>query len=942
MDSKDGKHRAVFFESLSNGWVRCQLCPRGCKLNLNQVGFCGVRQNIGGALFTLIYGQTEQVAQEYLETEGIFHFAPGAPVLSLSSPGCNLQCKFCQNCQTSPQNERQPRPESAFTPAQIVQLARRKNIKILAWTGKEPAVWHEFVMDTARLARQHGLLNLYKSALYLTREVVQELCQVMDIFSVSLQSVREDYYRAYTSGTLAPILENIRLVQQQGLHLEISNLMITDLNDTPADARALAQWHLEHTSADIPLHLVRFLPARPDEKALCTPIERLEAARKIAQELGVKYCYVRNVFGAASGNTFCPQCRHLLIERYDCNVHVRGLDAAGRCTQCNYQTNIRLRQFPPVLQPAQSHSFQHLSREVYRWSEAINRLHVEVTNPDAVETEVHLHRLGASGSSASTASNATTVSQSTKILPTETYRFLVARAQAEETGVVISYPPTLKIRILELVDRTYSPPTWRATKKENLQTDRTWREKMGVFFFWERGLNSKVARYLTYPAYLKIKGLPLLGYLKALEQTQYYSAVDLQQVQFQRLQRLLQHCEKYVPYYQRLFVAHDFRVQDLRTPDDLAALPLLEKSTIFKNREALLTQGLSLPYFKARTTGSTGRPLEFFNDYDSVSASIAARWRAERWWGLDFGLREAHFWGRGFNQAGLALRLGDYLIRNKIILSAFYLSEEKMFSYYQRLLKFRPQLIYGNPSAIYIFTRFTLEHNLDLSKIRPQAVISTTEILHDFQKDLIQKVFGCPTINEYGGSEVGIIAYECPQHRMHISAENIILEIQKDGRPCEPGEFGEIIITNLNNRIMPFIRYRLGDVGAFQAGACSCGCKLPLLDLAIGRDCDTIILEDRELPGAILFSRLGKELNTFVNGQLETYKIYQQDFHHFLFQAVLPEVALRPQFEARALQVLRELLGEKITMAFEYVDAIPRESTGKLRYFVSQVLRRQG
>jgi hypothetical protein len=101
-------------------------------------------------------------------------------------------------------------------------------------------------------------------------------------------------------------------------------------------------------------------------------------------------------------------------------------------------------------------------------------------------------------------------------------------------------------------------------------------------------------------------------------------------------------------------------------------------------------------------------------------------------------------------------------------------------------------------------------------------------------------------------------------------------------------------------------------------------------------------LEDRELPGAILFSRLGKELNTFVNGQLETYKIYQQDFHHFLFQAVLPDPSLRPQFEERALQVLRELLSEKITMAFEYVDAIPRESTGKLRYFVSQVLRHQG
>jgi phenylacetate-CoA ligase len=195
-------------------------------------------------------------------------------------------------------------------------------------------------------------------------------------------------------------------------------------------------------------------------------------------------------------------------------------------------------------------------------------------------------------------------------------------------------------------------------------------------------------------------------------------------------------------------------------------------------------------------------------------------------------------------------------------------------------------------------------------------------------------------MNEYGASEVGIIAKECPKHNMHIASENVLVDIFKDSKRAGPNEFGEIVVTNLNNRMMPIIRYKVGDVGRLIEGECGCGVKLPLFDVTIGRDCDSVILEDREVPGAAFFAVLGKELTTFVDGGLRCYKIYQKDLRNFLFQAVLKESGLEQKLVKRAREIVRETLGENVSFEFEFVDHIPRESSGKLRYFVSEVLKR--
>jgi len=383
----------------------------------------------------------------------------------------------------------------------------------------------------------------------------------------------------------------------------------------------------------------------------------------------------------------------------------------------------------------------------------------------------------------------------------------------------------------------------------------------------------------------------------------------------------------YVPYYQGIFNSLGFNPE----------LPFLEKQDFITNTEKIKTTCKNFSFYEAKTSGSTGIPLSLLTDYNSVAHSIAARIRAERWWNLDYGLKEAHFWGQGFTKPSVRLRITDMLLRNKMVFSTIDLTSEIIYEYYKKLLRFKPDIIYGNPSALYIFARFIEENKLDVSRLRTKAIISTTEILHEYQRHFIHSLFKCPVINEYGAAEVGIIAYECPHHNMHLSTDNLIIEIVKDGTPAGTNEFGEIVVTNLNNYIMPFIRYKIGDVGRLIEGECSCGVKLPLLDLTIGRDCDTIVLEDRELPGAVLFSCLGKELLKYTNSGLKVYKVFQKSLNHFKFQYVLRDEGVRDRIEHETTRIVRSILGPHIQLEFEYVDDIPREESGKLRYFVSEV-----
>ncbi len=466
-------------------------------------------------------------------------------------------------------------------------------------------------------------------------------------------------------------------------------------------------------------------------------------------------------------------------------------------------------------------------------------------------------------------------------------------------------------------------------------------EKLKLFLPWERGLPLWVRKNVTYPTYLKLKRLRVLEFLKELEISQWYDVEEMQALQLRKLKTLLLHCQTCVPYYQKVFNRLGFKPEDLEVLDDIQLLPFLEKEDFVRNGEDIKAVGKNFQSFTVQTSGSTGIPLSVLTDHNMVAYNFASRLRAKKWWNLNYGSKQATFGWRPFGKRSLRLRMTDLLFRNNIVFSGLDLRREIMYEHYKKLVRFKPDVIYGNPSVVQILGRFIKENKLDTSMLGTKAVISTEEILHEYQREFIHSIFKCPVINEYGATESGIIAFECTNHNMHLMTDNLIIEIVKDGKPLDSGEFGEIVITNLNNYVMPIIRYRIGDVGRFIANECSCGVKLPLLDLAIGRDCDKIVLEDRELPGAVLFGYLGVHFNELIkvsSGGLEAFKVFQKSLNQFKFQYVLKDEDLRDRIEQETKRVVRNVLGAQIQLEFEYVENIPRDESRKSRYFVSEVL----
>ncbi|MBI2910345.1 MAG: AmmeMemoRadiSam system radical SAM enzyme [Chloroflexi bacterium] len=448
-------HDARLWQRLENDAVQCGLSPRHCKMRPGQAGFCGVRQNVNGRLVSLNYGQATHISQESVETEAVFHFAPGAPILSLGNVGCMLNCDYCQNWRTSQARYVSSADVHRYTPERVVEIAVERGIPIISWTYNDPVVWHEFVLDTSRIARARGIRALFKSAFFISLEAAAELCEVVDVFSISIKSLDEDFYRKITKGWLPPVLRATRLVFEQGKHVEISNLMVTDANDTTDDARRLAEWVLANLSASTPLHFARFHPDYKYTHVNRTPIERLEEARRAALEEGLLFAYLGNARDTESLNTQCPGCGHTLIVRTGTHAREVGLDALGRCANCQRKLEyVRLESAarPPAkkvgeLRPAAPS--RRLQRREFLWHGEINALHVEAHNLGLQRGHVSCRRL--------IDGNGAESGQSVEIGGQDSFRFMVSKFRPDENGVEIMAPEDFKLRIFEVYDRAHYP-----------------------------------------------------------------------------------------------------------------------------------------------------------------------------------------------------------------------------------------------------------------------------------------------------------------------------------------------------------------------------------------------------------------------------------------------------------------------------------------------------
>ncbi|HXJ45670.1 MAG TPA: AmmeMemoRadiSam system radical SAM enzyme [Candidatus Dormibacteraeota bacterium] len=329
-------HQARWWEPESGNRVHCFLCPRHCRIHEGQSGFCFIRVNRGGKLFSLGYGSPAALQVDPIEKKPLNHFLPGTRVFSMGTAGCNMGCFFCQNWDISKSRHDQVHSQSVSA-EEVPLLARKNNCSSVAFTYNEPTIWGEYVVDICEAAKSHGLKTVMVTNGYITREAFHDIYDHVDAANVDLKAFTENFYGKTTLTHLQPVLDTLLwLKNETNVWFEITNLMIPTLNDDVEETRRLADWIQENLGADVPLHFTAFHPDFKLQDKPRTPPETLHRARAIALEAGLHYVYEGNIYSDGA-NTNCPKCRTKLIQRSWHTVEENLLRRGGACPQCNFQ-----------------------------------------------------------------------------------------------------------------------------------------------------------------------------------------------------------------------------------------------------------------------------------------------------------------------------------------------------------------------------------------------------------------------------------------------------------------------------------------------------------------------------------------------------------------------------------------------------------------------------
>jgi len=322
----------MFQEKLEGNVVHCYLCSHHCRIREGKRGICGVRENIDGTLYSLIYGKLIASAVDPVEKKPLFHFLPGSKAYSIATVGCNFRCLNCQNYDIS----QMPRPRKPVygeevATEEVVRGAKRFGCESIAYTYTEPTIFFEYAYDIAKLASKEEIKNIFVSNGYITEEALRTIAPCLDANNIDLKSFSDDFYRKTCGARLEPVLDAIRLHKELGIWIEITTLVIPTLNDSEENFRKIAGF-LKGLDEEIPWHISRFFPAYRLLDLPPTPIETLDRARRIGLEVGLKHVYQGNAPGEAE-NTYCPTCGKMLIQRYGYQIVQFNLKGS-RCPYC--------------------------------------------------------------------------------------------------------------------------------------------------------------------------------------------------------------------------------------------------------------------------------------------------------------------------------------------------------------------------------------------------------------------------------------------------------------------------------------------------------------------------------------------------------------------------------------------------------------------------------
>jgi pyruvate formate lyase activating enzyme len=315
--------------------VTCELCPRGCVVPEGGAGDCRIRVNLGGKLRATTYGRPSAIHIDPMEKKPLFHFHPGTAVFSIATAGCNLHCLNCQNWQLSQRGGEEMEQIYRAEPADVVKAAKEQGCKSLAYTYSDPVVFYEYVYDTSALARREGLNNTYHTAGYINPKPLRHLCGLLDAANTDLKAFDDGFYRRVTGATLQPVLNTLVTFREEGVWLEVTNLIIPTLNDDLSMIRRMVRWIHDELGPDTPLHFSRFQPQYRMRNLPPTSVEALDRARREALDAGLRYVYIGNVLGHEANSTYCPSDGTLLIQRVGFVIVENKLTADGRCPTCN-------------------------------------------------------------------------------------------------------------------------------------------------------------------------------------------------------------------------------------------------------------------------------------------------------------------------------------------------------------------------------------------------------------------------------------------------------------------------------------------------------------------------------------------------------------------------------------------------------------------------------
>lgn len=326
----------LIYEKLDKKRVKCQICRHFCVIKDGKRGICEVRENKSGRLYSLVYPKVIATSIDPIEKKPLFHLKPGSSSYSIATVGCNFKCSFCQNANIAqiPGDYNGMIREKYFPPAAIVKEAVKTGCDSISYTYTEPTVFFELALETAKLAKARGLLNIFVTNGYMSTQLLEMLSPYLDAANVDLKAFNDKFYRDFCKARLEPVKENIKKMKELGILVEITTLLIPGLNDDTNEITAMAEYIANDLGCETPWHISRFHPCHHMTDRPATPVPALEKAYEAGKAAGLRYVYIGNVPGQSSENTYCHSCNELLVRRAGYQVETY-LQEQGKCPECD-------------------------------------------------------------------------------------------------------------------------------------------------------------------------------------------------------------------------------------------------------------------------------------------------------------------------------------------------------------------------------------------------------------------------------------------------------------------------------------------------------------------------------------------------------------------------------------------------------------------------------